>query len=379
MKAAPLEDELWTEEEQAYWLAFDRLTAPRLSGSKAAALFGQFQSLKTIWQASKSELREFRSFAPDFIDSFVEQRRAIEPLAVLEQIKKQDIQAYPNCHPLFPALLREITNQPLILYVKGKISPEELINTIGVVGTRRPTSYGQRLAKQYGRELAQSGVTVISGMAIGIDSIAHWGAIEGGGKTIAVLASGVDLCYPSSNKPLYNKLVSGDCGAVVSEYFPGTEPQKWHFPERNRIISGLSSALIVVEAGEESGALITANLHFDASRDVFAVPGRLDNPMSKGTNKLIADNKAALMTGCERILADRGWAKIPKGPNNATIVQLYGREKDVFELISQEPMHFDDLCLKCGVPPGEMSATLTMLELAGAVVRQPGDWYARII
>ena len=216
-------------------------------------------------------------------------------------------------------------------------------------------------------------------MAVGIDSIAHWSAIESNAKTIAVLGCGVDICYPSSNKALYNRLAQQGSGAVISEFYPGTKPEKWMFPARNRIVSGLSQALIVIEAGAESGALITAKMAFEQNRLTFALPGRIDNEMSRGTHKLIAELQAKILTDWKDVLKDLNWVpKTSQGTSEVpTIIELFGREKDIYDLLSREPVHFDLLAQQTGMGAGELSATLTMLELAGLVTRHPADWFSR--
>jgi DNA processing protein len=286
------------------------------------------------------------------------------------------VQAIPFDHPLYPVQLRQIHEPPLILFVKGEFNEFSTHNVLSVVGTRNPSSYGQRVGKEFGRELSAKGAVVCSGMAIGIDSLAHWGAIEGGGKTIAVVATGPDICYPSSNKKLYKTILEGH-GSIVSEYFPGTTPEKWHFPERNRIIAGLSSGVLVVEAGDRSGALLTAEQAFNDSRRVFAIPGRIDSQMSIGTNRLIARNVAMLVTSVDMIFEELNW--VPTQYKDVrTVVELFGREKEVFDILTYEPVHFDMLCDRANMEAGELSATLTMLELAGIVQRHPGEWYSKI-
>ncbi len=374
------DQELWTEEEQAYWLAFDSLSGSGsgFSAKKLTIMYERLLSLKPAWHASRDTLREIPGFTNESIDNFIEKRKTVDPERVLESLKKAGIRAYPLMHPEFPFRLRQIHDPPLVIYMKGHLRPDDLQHSCAIVGTRQPTSYGQRLAKEFGRDLARSGVAVISGMAVGVDSLAHWGAIEGGGKTAAVLATGVDVCYPSSNKPLYSKLTQDELGVVVSEFRPGTTPEPWRFPARNRIISGLSQAVAVIEAGETSGSLITARLAFEQSREVFSVPGRIDNPMSKGTNSLIAKTIAHLCTGYEDIMKEMMWVPAPVKtiPN---VVELYGKEREVYDLVSNEPVHFDVLCERSGIDPPELSAALTMLELAGVIIRHPGDWYSKQI
>jgi DNA processing protein len=363
-------------EDLPYWLAFAWLSGPGLSSRRITTLFEQFRSLKEAWQARDEEIRKLPWLNEMGAERLISGRKEVDPMALLEKIKKQNVSVLHFFHPDYPGLLRQIHDPPLVLFHRGKLDLANLGKTVGVVGTRRPTVYGQRQAKQMSQDLASHGVTVVSGMALGVDSIAHWGAINAGGRTVAVLGCGVDYCYPSTNRMLYKALTENEGQAVVSEFFPGVKPEKWHFPARNRIISGMSEALLVIEAGEQSGALITAQMAFEQNREVFAVPGRVDNLMSVGTNGLIAKNQAHLCRNYNDIMNDRGWATAPKGVRVPTVVELYGREREVFDLISSEPVHFDYLLEKTGMNTGELSATLTMLELAGVIARLPGDWYA---
>ncbi len=365
------------EQEIAHWLAFDQMHGVGVGCKKIQMLFEYFGSLRAAWLADQSQLTDVRGITREIAAAIVEKRPTIDPDGLLDACKKAKVDVFPIYHPLYPMLLRGIEDPPVVLYLKGLLAPEHLFHSIAVVGTRKPTSYGRSTAKELARDLALSGVTVISGMAVGIDSLAHWGAIEAGGKTIAVLACGPDICYPSSNRPLYDKLINAGHGAVVSEFFPGTRPEPWRFPARNRIISGLSRGVVVVEAGKESGALITAEIAFNQGHATFAIPGRIDSPMSIGSNKLIMKSKAQLIRNANDIMQELEWATAPRVNEVPCIVQLFGREKEIFDLISFEPVHFDQLCHKSGMAPGELSATLTMLELAGIVVRQPGDWYQR--
>jgi DNA processing protein len=374
-------DSLWTQEEQAYWLAFDSLSGSGLGVARVRLLYERMFTLKAAWHASRSELLSLPEAKPinaEVVDNFLQKRKTIDPFALLASLERTGIHAFPLYHPLYPARLREIHDPPLILYVNGNLHPDYMRTTIAIVGTRRPSSYGQRYAKEIASHLARAGATIISGMAVGVDSLAHWGAIDGGGRTVAVLGCGADVCYPAGNRPLFKRLSEGDDGAVVSEFFPGTKPEPWRFPARNRIISGLSQAVLVVEAGQTSGSLITAKLAFEQSREVFALPGRIDNAMSAGTHKLIKENVAHIFISPEALLKELGWASVPAADKAIpVVVELYGKEKDIHELISNEPIHFDHLIERSGMAAGELSATLTMLELAGVVERLTGDWYTR--
>lgn len=369
--------DLLSEEELSYWLAFDRLSGAGVGIKKILLLLERFGSIKEAWQTGRSDLKSVQGFSEEQVSSFIKKRQSIDPATVLEELSLTGIIALPYFHPYYPVRLRNIDSPPVVLYMLGGLHPDQLRATVAVVGTRKPTTYGTKLAKQFGFDLAKSGVTVVSGMAIGVDSLAHHGALEAGGRSVAVLACGVDICYPSSNKPLYEKLVQADFGAVVSEFFPGTKPEKWMFPARNRIIAGMSDGILVVEAGEKSGSLITAEIGFDQGRQVFAIPGRIDSRMSLGTNNLICNLKAQAVVDCQKILKDLDWATSYVSETVPTIVELYGREREILEMLSFEPIHFDYLCQMSGMGAGELSGTLTMLELAGVAVRHQGDWFSR--
>ncbi|MBY0360063.1 MAG: DNA-processing protein DprA [Candidatus Obscuribacterales bacterium] len=369
------EDGQLNEEELAYWLAFDQVKGCGIGTAKIRYLYERLESLKTAWNASKEVLMRMAGFNEHLLEKFMAKRNEIEPQALLEELRKSGISAVPFIDERYPFRLRQIHDPPAVLYINGAFSEADFNWVIGIVGTRNPTNYGQRIAKEFSRYLSEQGVHIASGMALGIDSLSHWGAIEGGSKTIAVLPCGADNCYPSTNKRLFKTMIEEGKGIVVSEYFPGTKPDKFRFPERNRIVSGLSRAVLVIEGNLNSGSLITARLAFEQNREVFAVPGRIDSVMSEGPNDLIARNMAHILRKPQQVMDELEWVQVDDGRNVTTMVELYGREKEVYELLSAEPIHFDVLCQKTGMAAGEMSATLTMLELAGVVNRLPGDWY----
>lgn len=371
------EPQIFDDQEVAAWLGFDRLAGIGIGVRRVEKLFEFFGNLKEAWSAPERELSNVHSFTTELVSTFLEKRASIDTEKLLETCKKAKVDPYPYYHPNYPQLLRHIADPPMILYVRGALLPVHFNYSIGVVGTRKPSAYGRTVAKEFGIGLAKRGVTVVSGLAVGVDALAHWGAVEAGGRTIGVLACGPDVCYPSSNRPLYERLISGEHGAVVSEFFPGTKPEPWHFPARNRIISGLARGVVVIEAGEDSGALITAEISYNQGHVPFAVPGRIDNPMSAGTNRIIKQQKATMVTCVNDIMKELNWQSAPGEAELPNVVQLFGRENEIFELISAEPVHFDHLCHKSGMAAGELSATLTMLELAGIVTRHPGDWYSR--
>lgn len=374
----PIYIEPYNPEELACWLAFDQLPSCGLGSKSALGLCEHFGSARAAWEAGINELKQVEFVSPDVRERFFRAKQQVDPLELVEKLDKARVQAIPLSSEEYPNQLRHIHDPPLILYYKGKLHPSELGMACAVIGTRHPTGYGQRLAKEFAFGLAESGVSIISGMAIGIDSLAHRAALEAEGKTLAVFGCGIDICYPSSNRPLYQMLLQNENAGCVSEFFPGTKPQSWMFPARNRIISGLSASVLVIEAGESSGSLITARLAFEQSRTVYAVPGRIDSPQSKGTHKIIARDMARLVTSFQDIMIENNWVSAAtEGKEVPTVVELYGREKEVYDLISNEPVHFDVLAERTGMPAGELSATLTMLELAGVVHRVSGDWYNR--
>ncbi len=374
----------WGDDELKYWIALDLCTGCGFRAARLLLVYERFETMKTFWHASASELRDMGGYPyvlgwidETLIEKFIAKRGEIDPDTLMAQLQTAGVRAYPLAHPLYPFTLRNIHDPALVLYAKGHLSMDELAHGVGVVGTRTPSNYGQKLAKDFARELGQAGVTVISGMAVGVDSLAHYGAIEAGGRTVAVVACGPDICYPSSNKPLYAKLTEDPKGLVLSEYFPGIKPEKWRFPARNRIISGVGQALLVIEAGKASGSLITARQAFEQNRQVFAIPGRIDQPMSEGTNRLIADNMAQMVVNLDEIMKSLNWITSTRPRSEPVVLELFGSERDVHELLSNEPVHFDQLTEKTGLTAGPLSSTLTMLELAGIAERLPGDWYVR--
>ena len=365
-----------SEAELSYWLAFDSLGTTNVYRALVRRLVDRFQGIAEAWRASSSELKGIGGLSQETIDNLDAKRQEAEPEKLLQELTESGVQAFPFTDVRYPYRLRQTADCPLILYVCGELRDHDFNHAVAVVGTRRPTSYGQTVAKDIGRGLAANGVVVVSGMALGIDSIAHWGAIEGGGRTVAVVGSGPDLCYPSTNRRLYSEILEGGHGAIVSEYFPGVEADKWRFPARNRIISGLSAATVVVEAGQTSGALITARLAFEQDREVFAVPGRVDSPMSEGTNELFINTMAKMCRNHADVLSEMNWVRTTVR-EMTTVVQLYGKEKDIYQMLSNEPVHFDVICEETKMQAGELSAALTMLELAGLITRHPGDWYSK--
>lgn len=297
----------------------------------------------------------------------------------------------------YPEGLRRIPDAPIVLYVKGELRPTDAV-ALAVVGSRRCTIYGSEQARRFGELLAGAGLTVISGLARGIDAFAHHGAVEAGGRSIAVMGRGLTDVYPPENRALADKLL--ETGAWVSELPMQAAVRAENFPGRNRIIAGMSLGVLVVEAAQRSGALITARLASEYNREVFAVPGRVQDPMSQGTNALIRDGAAKLTTGLEDILnelGDVGRALLsgtgsprgdadgvsqPGGPHEPVGGErspspLSAAERRVFEVIGYEPLLQDVVITAAELPPGDVLAALTMLELKGLIRRLPGNLVVR--
>ncbi|MFZ5590347.1 MAG: DNA-processing protein DprA [Bacillota bacterium] len=287
----------------------------------------------------------------------------------VRQWQRQKIFFIDFNHPLFPDLLRNISDPPLGLFFSGDAS---LLGqpAVAVVGSRRATAYGLYMAEKLGRELARVGITVVSGLARGIDTAAHQGALAGGGKTIAVLGCGLDVVYPRENQKLYAAIA--ERGVLVSEFPPGTPPQPWHFPVRNRIISGLCRAVVVVEAGEKSGAMITAYLALEQGREVMAVPGQATSKMSRGPHRLLRQG-ARLVEDAGDILEELGLTRLFAGGEDGHGVTLEPAEEALLALISWEPVPLDILAIKSGLPVSRVLTILSFLELKGLVRQLPGQ------
>lgn len=296
----------------------------------------------------------------------------IDLRAELDSIKRYHVKIITILDDAYPGLLREIYDPPPVLYVKGDILPDDGF-AIAVVGSRRASRYGLDCAFRLGRDLAARGVTVVSGMARGIDTSAHRGALRGGGRTIAVLGSGINVIYPPENANLAGEI--GKSGAVVSEFPMNTIPERMNFPMRNRTISGMSNGVIVVEAAKKSGALITAEFATEQGRTVFAVPGRIDASSSRGTLDLIKDG-AKMVAGIEDIIEEFG---IYSGAPAAAAVRprLSGKEENIYNVLGEGEMPIDSIIAGSGLSPGEVSAALLSLELKKLVRQLPGKKFAR--
>lgn len=280
----------------------------------------------------------------------------------------------------YPAALKQIHDPPALLYVRGKLEPADAL-AVGVVGSRRCTHYGLEQARRFGELLARAGFTVVSGGARGIDAAAHLGALEAGGRTVAVMGCGLSQTYPRENRGLFERIVREDRGALLSELPMNTAVLAGNFPTRNRIISGMSLGVLVVEAARRSGSLITAREALEQNREVFAVPGRVDSPMSQGVNELIRRGSAGLVQDLDDILEALGavgetLAPEPP-PDDAIPPGLDDRETALYEALCEGEMGLDELVRRTEVPAAAAASAMTMLVLKGAVEQRPGNVFAR--
>src|SRR3990170_2388236 len=353
-----------TPDELKYWVALNCITG--LGRVRYSLLESHFPSMMDAWNAGPTELRA-AGFDAKLVSRIVSARASISPDAEFERLAKHNISALTWHDPAYPARLKEIYDLPPLLYVRGELTAADEW-CVAVVGTRRPTPYGRQVAEELSYGLAQSRICVVSGLARGIDSIAHRAALDAGGRTLAVLACGLDIVYPPEHAKLAMEIA--ERGALVSDYPPGTQPLGVYFPRRNRIMAGLSLGVLVVEGDFKSGAIITARLALEQDREVFAVPGSIFSVQSRGTNSLIKEG-AKLVQGVEDVLEELNLTMVPQQLEMKEAMPATDTEAGLLRHISREPVHVDDVCRQSGLPIATVSSVLAMLELKG-LVRQMG-------
>jgi DNA processing protein len=357
------------DDETKYWVAFHQ--APYIGPVRLARLRGHFGNLERAWNADPRELAAVLDGRS--VESLLRTRRTLDPDRELERIDRGGIRAISIDDSRYPRLLREIAAPPSVLYVRGELTPEDE-TAVAIVGTRRATASGREIAGRLAEELAAAGVTVVSGLARGIDGAAHQAAVRAEGRTIAVLGSGPDVIYPPEHRLLAERIA--ERGAVLSDYPPGRKPDAMNFPARNRIISGLSLGVILVEAPAKSGALITADFAADQGRDVFVAPGNMLAATSAGSNALLRDGARAI-TCANDVLEDLriGGARQPAAVQQ--VLPLDGDAGRLLALLSLDPTHIDDLAAAAGLDIARASALLMMLQLDGRVRDAGANHYIR--
>jgi len=342
---------------------------------RTQALLKHFGSLEAVFEASEYELGKTEKIGPVLAGALPQAIKEVNLKKEMKLIGKHGVKVVTFLDKDYPENLKNIYDPPVVLYVKGDLLPEDKL-AIAIVGSRLASFYGLKTAEKLGFELASHGVTIVSGLARGIDSSAHKGALRAKKRTIAVLGSGLADIYPEENMNLAERI--SESGALISEFPMTMMPNKGNFPRRNRIISGLSSGVVCVEAAEKSGALITCDYALEQGRDVFAVPGKVDSMTSKGTNRLIKQG-AKLAQGVEDILEELN-------PDNLLSCQevsaegniLDKNESLVYTLLSSDPKHVDDICLESGIGLNRIAGILLSLEIKKFAKQLPGKNFVKI-
>ena len=352
-------------EELKYWVAFNRI--PGVGRVRYLALLKRFGRLSEAWRAGAGDLRA--AGLDDRVARVITTERPnIDPDAEMERLRQHGVRTLTWNDAAYPARLKEIDDPPPVLYLRGDLTAADEW-AVSVVGTRRPTPYGRQVAEEMAYQLASNGICVVSGLARGVDAIAHRSALQAGRRTIAVLACGLDIVYPPEHAQLARQIM--EQGALVSDYALGTQPRGDYFPRRNRILSGLALGVLVVEGDIKSGALITARLALEQNREVFAVPGSVFSPQSRGTNLLIQKGEAKLVLKVEDILEELNLTMVPQQMEMKELLPATDTEADLLRHISKEPVHIDEVCRQSGLPASTVSSVLAMMELKG-LVRQMG-------
>lgn len=346
-----------------FWNAIANIQ--KIGPARFKRLYNYFETMEQAFNAPFGELIK-AGLEENIAQEFVISRNEINPNEIWQKIEKENIKIVTIKDSNYPKLLKEIYNPPPVLYYKGSLLPNEEF-AIAAVGTRKITNYGRQVTPFIVLPLAQNGITIISGLALGVDALSHESALKARGRTIAVLGSGLDHqnIYPFHNRYLAEKICEQD-GLLLSEYPPGTLPLKQHFPNRNRIIAGLSLGVLIIEADKESGALITAKYALDQNRDVFAVPGSILNKTSDGPNNLIKMG-AKPVTDAGDILEALNLADATSFNESKQIIPDTKEEELLLQQLSKEPVHIDELVRRSRLSTSEVTATLTMMEMKGKI------------
>jgi len=399
----------------AYWVWFAQ--NPNISGLQKRQLLEHFSDPEELYFAREETLPEEKEAALPLLQKLTD-RDLTQAQQIVKDCAKKKIRLLTYRDDAYPRRLRNIDDAPMVLYYRGTLPELDTVPVIGIVGTRKATAYGLTAAKRISSQIAACGALVLSGGAFGIDTAAMQGALNSGCPTVGVLGCGVDVVYPRSNTALFEKVLESGC--LISEYPPGTQPLKWHFPQRNRIISGICNGVLVVEAPQRSGALITARLAFEQGRDVFVVPGNIDNPSSEGSNALLQERASAVFSGWDVVreytaqypgnlrrqepvpcqdapeppkndvkspsshtkstknekMQKKAIDKAEPSPYSGikdTLSALGETERAIAQCLTEEPRPVDEIVALTGFTTGRVLSTLTMLALKGVAVNHPGN------
>lgn len=378
-----------------YWTAFSSIE--QIDSSFIRCLYKYFGDIERAFNCSKKDFENIEGLNVKKADEFLHLRDGINLDKTYEEVEKRGISVLTYDDERYPKMLKEIHNPPMVLYYKGDLFSCNLDRTVAFVGSRRASTNGRDSVRSVINDFRNTDICIVSGLAEGIDATAHRSAIENNLKTIGVIASGFDFQYPSSNKDLYEKIPKG-LGAIVTEYYPTVEPLRFHFPQRNRIVTGLSYGTVVGEAALKSGALISANLTLEQGRELMCIPGSINNKNTEGVYKLLK-NGATMVTSGEDVLNALNWEIRSNSPSSLAGeslglkaenerfpsplagegLEVRGNEyATLIELISIEPKGFDELQSVTGMETEELLKTLTMMEVEGLIEQTDGDRYKRL-
>jgi len=367
-----------------YWIALKSVQG--IGNVNFTALADKFGSLPAVFASPMAKLKEITGISKGIAEEIINFNDWDKVKKELELLDKNKVYIITYHDELYPRRLQDVYDRPPYIYVRGNLNSEDI--NIAMVGSRQASAYGKYTTERISRDLALRGATVVSGMARGIDSAAHRGALTAHGRTVAVLGSGLDVIYPPENKKLFEDIIQN--GAVISEYPLGTPPRASNFPARNRIISGMSYGVVIVEAGEKSGSLITARLALEQGREVFAVPGSIDSAGSRGTNKLIKQG-AKLVENTDDILEEilpqlEQTFKPAIKPETADIKEtetsdvkapaLSAVDRKIIDFVSRGSIHIDDLTSSTGLSSADALSALTAMELKGVIQQHPGKYFS---
>jgi len=361
-------------EERDYYLGFSLCSG--IGPKRFLSLLKTFKTAKKAWDSSEVELKT-AGLGEAFVQKLIKFKSELFDFdSYSKLLKKAGVSFVALCDKEYPKLLKELDDPPIVLFTRGDFSSVNFEKTIGVVGTRKITSYGREVTRLFATDLSLAGFTIVSGLAMGVDAVAGWSAIAAGGKTVAVLGSGIDLCFPPVNKPLYDKIIL-DGGVVASEFPLGVQPNRGTFPSRNRIIAGLSLGVLVTEGAVDSGALITADEAIKIKRPTFAIPGPITSSLSKAPLDLIAKG-GKLVTSAEDII------KIFKSQflisnqisnsksQNLKLNNLTKNELEIVQLLENEGLSFDEIVQRSKLNSSEVGSLLSMMEIKGIIKTSDG-------
>lgn len=355
-----------------FWTAFASIE--QLDSTFIQRLYNYFGDIETAWNASLSDLKQIEGLSVKKTENYLDKKNGVNPEQTLDFVLNKGIKILTYDDDKYPFMLRQISNPPMTLFYKGDLFSCNLDRTVAFVGSRRASFAGKEAVKSIISDLRGTDLTVVSGLAAGIDAVSHEAAITNNLKTIGVIASGFDFTYPSSSKYLYEKIENG-FGAVVTEYYPTFEPIKFRFPQRNRIVTGLSYGTVVGEAAMKSGALISANLTLEQGRELMCIPGAINNINTEGIYKLLKDG-ATMVTKGEDILNALSW-KIERQALLNIETNLGEVERQIFDILSVEPKGFDEIQILTGLETDVLLIRLTEMELSGLIEQVEGDRYKR--